>query len=53
MDDYKVEIRLPRSNDVDPNLVTICGKSEDSVYDCIDHLRMIEEEYLQVRIDIC
>jgi polyribonucleotide nucleotidyltransferase len=51
MDDYQVEIRLPRSTDPDPNLVTICGKSEDSVYDCIDHLRNIEEEYLQESLE--
>lgn len=48
MDEFKVEIRLPRSTDVDPNLVVIAGKDEDSVYDCIEQLRREEEEFLQV-----
>jgi len=45
MDQYGVLIRFPRNEDTDPNLVTVAGKSEDSVYDCIDHLRNLEEEY--------
>ncbi|VDK79439.1 unnamed protein product [Litomosoides sigmodontis] len=49
MDEFKVEIRLPRSTDVDPNLVVIAGKDEDSVYDCIEQLRREEEEFLQER----
>lgn len=49
MDQYGVEIRFPRNSDPDPNLVVVSGKSEDAVYDCIDHLRNVEEEYLQVR----
>jgi len=47
MDQYGVEIRFPRMNDADPNLVVVAGKSEEAVFDCIDHLRNLEEEYLQ------
>uniref|UniRef100_A0AAF5PYT3 K Homology domain-containing protein n=2 Tax=Wuchereria bancrofti TaxID=6293 RepID=A0AAF5PYT3_WUCBA len=49
MDEFKVEIRLPRSTDPDPNLVVIAGKDEDAVYDCIEQLRREEEEFLQER----
>jgi predicted RNA-binding protein YlqC (UPF0109 family) len=47
MEDYSVEINFPRTTDPDPNLVTISGKEEDQVYDCIEYLRDIEEEFLQ------
>ncbi|VDM74143.1 unnamed protein product [Strongylus vulgaris] len=50
MEDYGVEIRFPRDA-ADPNLVIIAGKSEDAVYDCIDHLRAEEEEYLVDHVD--
>ncbi|WKX93414.1 hypothetical protein Q1695_011018 [Nippostrongylus brasiliensis] len=50
MEDYGVEIRFPRDA-ADPNLVIIAGKSEDAVYDCIDHLKAEEEEYLVDHID--
>ncbi|VDM37385.1 unnamed protein product [Toxocara canis] len=49
MDEFQVEIRFPRSNDPDLNLVVVAGKSEDAVYDCIDYLRGQEEDYLQER----
>ncbi|VBB30290.1 unnamed protein product [Acanthocheilonema viteae] len=49
MDEFKVEIRLPRNIDPDPNLVVIAGKDEDAVYDCIEQLRREEEEFLQER----
>lgn len=45
-----MEIRFPRSTDPDPNLVVIAGKDEDSVYDCIEQLRIEEEEFLQVGV---
>lgn len=48
MDEFNVEIRLPRSNDPDPNLVVVAGKDEDAVCDCIEQLRREEEEFLQV-----
>lgn len=47
MDDYHVEITFPRSSDPNPNLVVVSGKEEDLVYDCIDYLRNMEEEYMQ------
>lgn len=50
MEEFGVEIRFPRDA-ADPNLVIIAGKSEDAVYDCIDHLRVEEEEYLIDHID--
>ncbi|VDP04005.1 unnamed protein product [Heligmosomoides polygyrus] len=50
MEDYGVEIRFPRDS-ADPNLVIIAGKSEDAVYDCIDHLRIEEEEFLVDHVD--
>ena len=46
MEDYRVEIRLPRDGDADPSLVVISGE-EDNVLDCKDHLKMLEEEYIQ------
>ncbi|XP_002734359.3 vigilin-like [Saccoglossus kowalevskii] len=46
MEDYKVDIRFPRGNDVDPDLVTITGM-EDDVLDAKDHLLNLEEEFMQ------
>jgi len=46
MDDFKVDIRLPRSGDDDPSLVIVSG-DDDNVQDCIDHLKILEEEYIQ------
>merc|ERR1719376_69523 len=46
MDDFKVDIRLPREGDEDPSLVVISGDDEN-VQDCIDHLKIMEEEYIQ------
>ncbi len=40
MDDYKVDIRLPRERDEDPSLVVVSG-DEDNVYECIEHLKVI------------
>merc|ERR1719195_1469028 len=44
MDDFKVDIRLPREGDEDPSIVVVSGDDEN-VQDCIDHLKIIEEEY--------
>jgi len=46
MDDYKVDIRLPRAGDDDPSLVIVSG-DDDNVQDCIDHLKILEEEHIQ------
>jgi len=50
MDDFKVDIRLPREGDADPSRVVVSG-DEDAVFDCIDHLKIIEEEYAQEAAD--
>lgn len=46
MEDFGVEIRFPRSEGADPDLVTVSGKDENSVLDCIDHLKTLEEDFL-------
>ena len=43
MDDFKVDIRVPREDDVYPSLVVISGDNEN-VQKCIDHLKIMEEE---------
>jgi len=50
MDDFKVDIRLPREGDDDPSRVIVSG-DEDAVLDCIDHLKILEEEYIQDQAD--
>lgn len=45
MDDFKVDIKFPRSEDANPNLVTITGH-EEQVLDAKDHLLNLEEEYV-------
>jgi len=50
MDDFKVDIRLPREGDEDPSLVVISG-DEEAVLDCIDHLKILEDEYMQEAVD--
>ncbi|ESN97039.1 hypothetical protein HELRODRAFT_114382 [Helobdella robusta] len=49
MEDYRVDIRFPSSND-NPDLVVITGK-EDDVLDCKDHLLTLEDEYLEEIVD--
>lgn len=46
MEDYKVDIKFPRSGDPDPCAVTITGQ-EDNVLEAKDHLLNLEEEFLQ------
>merc|ERR1719392_368321 len=50
MEDFKVDIRLPREGDADPSRVVVSG-DEDAVLDCIDHLKIIEEEFIQDAAD--
>lgn len=45
MDDFKVDIKFPRSEDANCNLVTIIGP-EDNVLEAKDHLLNLEEEYV-------
>ena len=42
----QVDIRLPRDGDADMSLVVVSG-DDDNVQDCIDHLKIMEEEYIQ------
>ena len=46
MQEFDVDIKLPRDGDPDPDLVVVLGK-EDNVLDCIDKLKNLEEEYEQ------
>lgn len=46
MDDFKVQIKFPRSGDEDMNLVVISG-GEDNVMEAKDFLMNLEEEFLQ------
>ena len=43
---FQVDIRLPRDGDADMSLVVVSG-DDDNVQDCIDHLKIMEEEYIQ------
>merc|ERR1711971_1459692 len=43
---YKVDIRLPRAGDEDPTLVVVSG-DQDACEDCIDHLKIMEEDFVQ------
>jgi polyribonucleotide nucleotidyltransferase len=47
MQDYNVDIKLPREGDSEPNLVQITGPSEDNVMDCKEHLLDLAEEFEQ------
>ncbi|KAK7477919.1 hypothetical protein BaRGS_00030828, partial [Batillaria attramentaria] len=50
MDDFGVDIRFPRNDASDPDLVTVTGP-EDAVIDCKDHLLNLQEEFLQDVVD--
>lgn len=39
---------MPRN---DSDFVTVCGKSEDNVYDCVDQIRKMEDDYINQMID--
>lgn len=47
MDQFKVDIRFPRPNDPEPDLVIIQG-NEDDVLDAKDYLLNQEEEYVSL-----
>jgi len=51
MQDYKVDIKMPRDSDPEPDLVIIMGTDEDNVLDCKDHLLNLAEEFEQEVID--
>ncbi|KAG5895971.1 hypothetical protein JTB14_027971 [Gonioctena quinquepunctata] len=46
MEDFNVDIKFPRNDDPDPNIVIITGQ-EENVIDAKDHLLNLEEEYIQ------
>lgn len=46
MEDYKVDIKFPRSDDADPNLVIITG-NEENVVEAKEHLISLEEQYVR------
>ncbi|XP_030763823.1 vigilin [Sitophilus oryzae] len=46
MDDFKVDIKFPRSDSSNPNLVIVSGQ-EDNIIEARDHLLNLAEEYLQ------
>jgi polyribonucleotide nucleotidyltransferase len=48
--DYKVEIKLPREGEAEPDLVVIMGGAED-VLDCKDELLNLVEEFMQDMAD--
>lgn len=49
MEEFKVDIKFPRSDDPDPNLVTITG-NEDNVFEAKDHLLNLEEEFVSINL---
>ena len=46
MDDFKVDICLPREGDADPSLIVVTG-DKDAVLNCIDHLKIMEEKFIK------
>ena len=50
MDEFKVDVKFPRSDSENPDLVVVMGDS-DAVYDCRDHLLLLEEEYVSTSPD--
>ena len=51
MQDFDVDIKMPRERDPEPDLVVIMGNNEDNVLDCKDHLLNLAEEYEQEATD--
>ncbi len=46
MSDFKVDIKLPRDGDAEPDLVVIMGDEEQAL-DCKEHLLNMAEEFMQ------
>ncbi|GMR35164.1 hypothetical protein PMAYCL1PPCAC_05359 [Pristionchus mayeri] len=46
MEDFGVEIKFPRSEGEGADLVTVSGKEENAVLDCVDYLKNLEEDFL-------
>ena len=49
MDQFRVDVKFPRSGDPDPNVVTISGNEED-VDAAKEHILHLEEEYVSSRL---
>lgn len=47
MEDYRVDIKFPRSEDADPNLVVITG-NEENVVEAKDYLLSLEEQFVRI-----
>uniref|UniRef100_A0A0N4ZK99 Vigilin n=1 Tax=Parastrongyloides trichosuri TaxID=131310 RepID=A0A0N4ZK99_PARTI len=50
-DDFNVDVRLPPKNAEDPSLVVIAGYNEDDVLNCIEHLKIEEEDFIDLLIE--
>uniref|UniRef100_A0A0N4ZAE0 Vigilin n=1 Tax=Parastrongyloides trichosuri TaxID=131310 RepID=A0A0N4ZAE0_PARTI len=50
-EDFKVDIRMPSKTDENPSLVTVSGKNEDDVFNCIEELKIQEEDYIEILIE--
>jgi len=46
MTEFNVDVRFPRAEDAEADLVVISG-AEDAVFECAERLRNLEEEYMQ------
>jgi len=47
MEQYSATVRFPKEGDADPAVVTVEGATEDRVLDAVDHIKNLEEEYMQ------
>ena len=46
-DKFNVDIKFPRQSSTSNDIITIQGDTIESIDDCIDYLKNLEEEYLQ------
>ncbi|XP_037085913.1 vigilin-like [Pollicipes pollicipes] len=46
MTEFQVDVRFPRAEDAEDDLVVITG-AEEAVFECVERLRNLEEEYMQ------
>lgn len=45
-EEYGVQIDMPNRNSAEPDIVTVTGKDEQKVLDCVDRLRSMEEDFI-------
>ena len=48
MEKYKVDVRFPRREEENPDLVVITGDTEESVYDAETELKRLEDDYVSL-----